>query len=847
MLGSERSLKDQALLRLESEQQRGTMTIANQIEGTLSQYFSDFLIIYNSNESSEYVATPNEETLNELAALFDRFRFQKPYMQAIRFFDHTGTKLIDVHDGDASLIHSDEQNRQETALFWSVYSDERRTFYLETSMADDDDKLRLTLALPLYRRNQVIGILAIDYDGCSLFSYLVNQQHSSVYPLEYQMLSPEGLMVTIAEPDCNQMIVSDENLFEVYPSLAQAVRANKIGTIHLEGKTFTWQTLYAYPDGWLGLGESGSLPWSVFSSFDHQALIQMSEHLHLRFPWIKSVLALFIGLLVGAISLLSRLRFVDRHQVQVSSLVAEYADNGILVCDAEGRIQLANKAFVRDCGYPLETLVGQQAKFCRTTTAQADGVQAPCWLTHADGNHSLYTHSIIRVQAQRGTKEQQVEIYSQSKWSTFAAFDGPLVTPLLDLLQLKKVVEESGEVSAVVVRLHNSVEIGMSLSPTERRAFALRFAASLRSLLRTKVGVVAFDFDSYLVILPNVGMNEGLAKRIREVIGVLQSPADERSKGMNLRVVCGISNVPSTSIDGPSLLNDAFLACDMAMVEKGRGYRFFTEEVRHYIQRKEKIAHSLTALFSTDQLFLALQPIVSVSTGEIVGAEALVRWNHPSLGLLFPGEFLPAITEAGYSERLGRFVIAQALRFIVEHRIALQKLAPQFTLALNLSAEEFNTPTLIDYLGSMLREHRIADNQITIELTEHTAIGNFQSANTIIKKLRAQGLMIAIDDFGTGFSSLSYLLELAVDKIKIDRSFIARYRDDESVTIYKTVLLLAKQIKAQVVAEGVESEEQLAFIKEIGCDEYQGFYFSRAIEEQQFLNLLQKTNKKGAP
>ena len=144
--------------------------------------------------------------------------------------------------------------------------------------------------------------------------------------------------------------------------------------------------------------------------------------------------------------------------------------------------------------------------------------------------------------------------------------------------------------------------------------------------------------------------------------------------------------------------------------------------------------------------------------------------------------------------------------------------------------------------SSDLREHRIKDRQVCIELTEHTANGNLQSANDIISKLKAQGLSIAIDDFGTGYSSLSYLMELGADKVKIDRSFIARYPSTQSVTLFKTVLLLSEEIKARVVAEGVETEEQLDFVREIGCDEYQGYYFSPAVSEERFITLLEATN-----
>jgi EAL domain-containing protein (putative c-di-GMP-specific phosphodiesterase class I) len=195
-------------------------------------------------------------------------------------------------------------------------------------------------------------------------------------------------------------------------------------------------------------------------------------------------------------------------------------------------------------------------------------------------------------------------------------------------------------------------------------------------------------------------------------------------------------------------------------------------------------------------------------------------------------------------EQLGRFVITESIEFLHRNLEFLSSCCPSFSLALNLSAEELSSASLIDLLGALLRQYRIPDNMLSVELTEHTAVESFSTTNSTLDTLHAQGIAIAIDDFGTGFSSLSYLLELSADKIKIDRSFLSRYPDSESITIYKTVLLLAKEVGAVVLAEGVEDEHQLAFLSEIGCDEYQGYLFSPAVDEQAFLAQMQEVNHK---
>lgn len=241
---------------------------------------------------------------------------------------------------------------------------------------------------------------------------------------------------------------------------------------------------------------------------------------------------------------------------------------------------------------------------------------------------------------------------------------------------------------------------------------------------------------------------------------------------------------------------------------------------------------------------LYYQAQLSVESGTIIGAEALIRWEHPVLGTVSPDEFLPILQEQQQLDHLGRFVITESIQFLSRNLAFLRAACPAFSLSINLSPEEFSNPSLIDLLGSQLREHRIPDNYLTVELTEHTAVENLTSANSTLDKLHAQGIAIAIDDFGTGFSSLSYIMELSIDMIKIDRSFISRYPDSQSITIYKTVLLLAKEVGATVLAEGVEKAEQLAFLAEIGCDQYQGYYFSKAVDEAVFLKQVEQVTIK---
>jgi len=839
--------RTKAALSIEAEQQRGTMIIANQIEMTFSQFASDFSIIYNANETAEYIQDPNPRTLGELASLFSRIAGQKQHMLVVRFFDRDGNKISQaqrVADGSSFLVDSDDLVRtdEDRELFLAVHNIASKSLYIsEIHLNPLMDTHAITLAMPLFNGRRLIGVLAIDFDSCSLLSFLSAYQATLDKELYFRLVRVDGTVLINSLQGCREMGGNPVNIFDESAEMERAVARKGHGVLHDQGQTFVWQSVYPTTDAQFTYKGSKSPLWHVVSSYEERTLPLLAQRTLLRYPLIKVLFSLGLFTMVWLGLIIYHLRLTDRKQVEISSLVAEYADNGIVVYDVEGRIIHVNQAFLHLTGYQRHELLGKTSTAFVTCSSSLSPENRPCWVRGRDGHTLLYTISMVEVSTPGGIGER-VEVYSAFTALPKEDVFEQVVPPLIDILALDELVAREREVSALFIQLVNSREIGLELSQAERSSLALSLCATLSSLFAADVGVSSFGYTGYLVILAGVGMTEILAKKIRQVLTVLESPAHERSKGMTLRLVCGVASVPSTSASAMALLENAYLASEMAKAEEGRRYLFYTSEVRSHIERRNKIARALGSLFTSNQLSLAYQPIVSLETNTIVGAEALVRWTHPDLGPIRPDEFLPPLMAGGYSEQLGRFVIAAALRFLETYRPLLKQLSPDFSLALNLSAEEFSNPSLIDYLGSMLREHRIKDRQVCIELTEHTAIGNLQRANDIISKLKAQGLSIAIDDFGTGYSSLSYLMELGADKVKIDRSFIARYPSTQSVTLFKTVLLLSEEIKARVVAEGVETEEQLDFVREIGCDEYQGYYFSPAVSEERFITLLEATN-----
>jgi diguanylate cyclase len=244
-------------------------------------------------------------------------------------------------------------------------------------------------------------------------------------------------------------------------------------------------------------------------------------------------------------------------------------------------------------------------------------------------------------------------------------------------------------------------------------------------------------------------------------------------------------------------------------------------------------------------LVLFYQPIAAVETGLITSAEALIRWRHPQRGIVPPDEFIPLAEETGLILEIGEWVLRQACRQIRQWRE--QGLAVD-RVAVNLSARQLQQEDLVERIAGILRESGVSPESIQLEITEGAVLKNVDSAIAMLRQLNEMGIQIALDDFGTGYSSLTYLKRFPIDAVKIDRSFVRDLEhDDSDATIVSTVIGMAENLHLNVIAEGVETENQLEFLRQRGCNEYQGYLFSRPVPPEEFAEFLRVESSANLP
>ncbi|MCU6500099.1 EAL domain-containing protein [Rugamonas sp. A1-17] len=365
-------------------------------------------------------------------------------------------------------------------------------------------------------------------------------------------------------------------------------------------------------------------------------------------------------------------------------------------------------------------------------------------------------------------------------------------------------------------------------------------ARRFRAVLRDQDLVARLGGDEFAVGLFDIGQHFEASMVAQKLLGTLNTPI--LIDGHDLRVggSIGISVYPQDGGDAETLLRLADIAMYRAKQEggaEGDHVAFYSQDMNQGMQERMRIESGLRHALGNGELLLHYQPKFSIDSGKIIGAEALVRWRHPVRGLVPPAEFIPLAEATGLVVQVGEWVLEAAC---AQAKVWKDAGLPPIRLAVNVSAREF-TSTLPGRVQDTLTRYGLEPSWLELEITESTLMNNIDRVIGIMDRITALGVTLSLDDFGTGYSSLSYLKRFPIDTLKIDRSFtIGIPTDANDCAIANTIISIAQQLKHKVIAEGVETVEQLAFLKNSGCDEVQGYLFSRPLEADAFEQALRE-------
>ncbi len=594
----------------------------------------------------------------------------------------------------------------------------------------------------------------------------------------------------------------------------------------------------------------------------------------------RALNSLYLTAILWILSLLSLsiLTYILRNLIKNEELytrelrIASYtfdSHEAMVITDANGKILKVNNGFTRITGYMPEEVIGKNPNILKSGKHDNEFFKEMWREIHTNGRWSSDIYN----------KRKNGEIYLEKLSITAIKDEDDLTThyiaQFLDISDLKKAQEDAQHQADhdFLTGLANRKQLMQRLSEefikAKRHDFLHAFlfidlddfkkindtyghaigdslikevANRLRSLLREEDMIARISGDEFAVLILNI--NKDYAEAAKDVKSICSNILTKMAEPFLLNEYklyitssIGIKLFP----DGEKDINDVVIYADTAMYQaKNQGknqFVFFDKLIEFELKQLTLLEDEIKYGFKNSEFKLFFQPKVDVKSGKINGAELLARWVHPSKGILFPGSFIKTAHNLGLSHNFTILALNCACSFIKKNSNIFSD-----TLAINISSKELLHPEFEKEVTDTISQFGINPSQIELEITEDALVKDFELAITKITKLQEYGVKFAIDDFGTGYSSIKYLKQLPVNTLKIDRSFLQDINNESNAKLVTMIIKIAKTFNMSVVAEGIESDSQLEFIQKQKTDLYQGFHFSKAINEDSFITLLKKEN-----
>jgi diguanylate cyclase (GGDEF)-like protein/PAS domain S-box-containing protein len=364
----------------------------------------------------------------------------------------------------------------------------------------------------------------------------------------------------------------------------------------------------------------------------------------------------------------------------------------------------------------------------------------------------------------------------------------------------------------------------------------IMIAERLRKLLHTNDTLSRFGGDVFAFILPGRESRHEAVTMSYRVLASLSDPFNLSGQQVSLTGSIGIAICPQDGCDHENLQKNAEIAMYDAKQSGKNCFRFYSREMNAQAAEILRLDNSMPQGLASGDFYLHYQPQLDLKNNRVIAVEALLRWRHPEMGMIAPDRFIPLAEESGFIIKLGEWVLrtacAQCAAWHADNQAPLR-------IAVNISGRQFNEPDFVDMVAATLHDNNLAPELLELELTESLLISNEQQALQKLQHLKKMGVYLAIDDFGTGYSSLAYLKHFPLDRLKIDKSFINDIlTDPDDAAITEAIIAMAHSLKLKVIAEGVETREQLLFLEDRGCDEMQGYYLSKPLSERDLSTFI---------
>jgi EAL domain-containing protein (putative c-di-GMP-specific phosphodiesterase class I)/PAS domain-containing protein len=786
------------------------------INTRLASVHNDIHVIRDSNEAKAYIENPTDDHLTEFKNLLFRIATNKPEFIYASIINNDGQEIYKIKRINETLVVSPSSELidiSNESYFQRLLNLDTPALYVE-ELTYINGRPILALIAPVFTNDGDIQcFIKIDFDA---------NQFLSVF--ELYLTGPENYL-EFGIINNNHLWMIDKTNKELNSIDDQSQLDQLLSTLESDENVIR-HDLEIYEDSHHYIYQGDQL-FEFFVIIDMEAAIDDSQAYMLRYPMmivgINLIVFAFIGFMAGMI----RSKNDDRILLNANMYLSDQNIDAVIITDENLRITYVNHTFERFYGYSFKELENKipnqvigietynREFFKNITTEKARHI----W------NHSksmIYVLKYLRIRREytaSGKTKHYLGIYSE---------------PLIELDDYSKYIDQKdviiADISKAFYKQHFIINqtcmflIRVEGVPTEDFVLFIKKKLDDRYL-------IAIPKKEYVLIYINVEKHlfNQAVDMIDQLIEVYRH-LPSTSNGFSHVFVVSQSN---STIKNLSLLIDSLMTALAYSKHKPQlKHHIYDEEMKAIIEREKQILNELETGFVIDEFFMTYQVQKDLNTGDILGVEALLRWENKHLGMIPPNDFIPIIENSFYINQLTPMVVHKVIKDFETHQWQLPK---DFRISINLSHFDFNNDYIMDQILSIIDASALPANMFTFEITESNYMDSIEKTNRIIKLLHKRNILVAIDDFGTGYSSINSLKSINVDYVKIDKTFIINYPTMDNGQMFKTITQLVHGLNKEIIVEGTETEEQINYCIENQCKYAQGYYISKPIEIDDFI------------
>ncbi|WP_373484983.1 bifunctional diguanylate cyclase/phosphodiesterase [Acetobacterium malicum] len=829
---------------------------------------SDGNIILNSSEIKAYVgnsAEPNNQ--NELKRIFSNMMTNKKIYDSIRFVGIDGYEKVRVNDADngttIAVTDSELEDKGNQTYFAEGMKLNPGEIYIspmDLSMTGDEIEMPIKplmrLVLPVFNdQNERQGILVLNYLAKNMLDQIENYSKSNM-DMKILLLNNEGYYLLSENSNKEfSFVYGDQqggSFSQENPEIWQAILNNGSGYFDDGKDLYFYAPLYPLEGyrnlHWVLVGAAPLDVLGVFANEDNRMIVL-----------IAALLVLVLAIISLVVSWLLLIRKEASSREKITDGIFKNSKEGIMIMDAEMRIVYINKAFSTITGYPEDEVMGQKPIDFKSSDKLRE-VYSNIWKTvNEEGN---WQGEIVDVRKDGTTYPKYITISKifDSKSDTLSNYlevfedltntriteeainkikhyDEVTGLPTQALFELKtrEFIKQYDNMAIIILQVTNFNALYDNLGKKSGTILINEASRRIQTFLRDEDLLGLLHKDQFIIARINSNDKLEMGHLMNKMMTYLKEPVVIENEKVYLNVSIGIAVFQEDSADLEKLIEYGNIAKNYALQTGDNTYVFYEKEIRVNYLNNLKLETELRSALEKNELSLAYQPQVQVETRAIIASEALLRWNNENLGPVSPGQFIPVAERTDLIIPIGNWVLEEAIK---QNKKWYDITNKKIVVAVNLSPIQFKRSDLPQIIKELLEKYQMPAELLEIEITEGILVENMEGTSLQLEKIKALGVKVAIDDFGTGYSSLKYLQNFNFDKLKIDREFIKDYPQHDTGSIAKTILNLAAQMDINVIAEGVETQEQFLFLKENHCQQIQGYYFHKPLSAKDFEMLL---------